>query len=422
MNRGTVLVTGANGYVGGRLVPRLLAEGWTVRAAFTDTSRSQRMPWVGDVQVVEMDATDEAQVRPAVRHVDAVVYLVHGMGRGADFADTDRRAARHMADAVDAEGVGRVVYVSGLVPRSGRADLSEHLRSRVEVERVLGASAARVVTLRAAVVLGSGSTSFEVIRQISERLPVQAVPTWMFSKVQPVAAVDLLEALVGALVADVPTRSYDVGGPDRLSYPRLLDSYARIAGLVRAQVPVPFAPADVAAALAGALTDVPASTVQALVGSLRHDMVCRENDVVRDLLPPGHRLLGLEESIRRSLAPRTAGAGSALDPMAAMPHDPDWAGGGRTGVFAGAARLVRLSRAVAGVVEVGRPGVHTPSARDRGAGDVSRPSHTDGAAAVDSAGSVDAVRDAGSLAGDRDVVDGARAGAVRARVGRAERA
>lgn len=319
-----VLVTGATGYVGGRLVPLLLARGHTVRTTTSDPER--RLPWwAGRVETVVMDVLDPDQVAAACQDVDAVYYLIHGMG-GDDFAETDRKAARNVAAAVRAHGVDRVVYLSGIVPDVPDNELSEHITSRREVEQILEGAAATVVVLRAAVLIGSGSTSFEIIRQVSERLPVHTVPQWMDSMVQPVAVVDALEALVGALDHAGPSRHFDVGGPDRLRYGALLDAYTTSAGLDRAQVSVPLLPTALVGTLVGSLTDVPRRTVEALVESLRHDMVAAD-DAFRELLPEGHTLVGLDEALRRSLAPATAGPEQA-DAMGPMPQDPVWAGGG----------------------------------------------------------------------------------------------
>ena len=223
-----ILVTGATGYVGGRLVPVLLERGHDVRTTTSDPDRQQ--PWWGDrVETVVMDALDADQVTAACEGIEAVYYLIHGMG-GDDFAATDRKAATHFADAVRAHGVERVVYLSGLVPDVDDSELSEHITSRREVERILSDSPATVVALRAAVLLGSGSTSFELIRQVSERMPVHTVPSWMDSLVQPIAVVDVLEAMVGALDYDGPSRHFDVGGPDELRYGALLEAYTSTPG------------------------------------------------------------------------------------------------------------------------------------------------------------------------------------------------
>lgn len=320
-----ILVTGATGYVGGRLVPRLLAQGHTVRTTTSNPDREQ--PWWGDqVETVVMDVLDPDQVASACAGMDAVYYLIHGMG-GDDFARTDREAATHLADAVRAHDVDRVVYLSGIVPDVADSELSEHIASRREVEQILRGSPATVVVLRAAVLLGSGSTSFEIIRQVSERLPVHTIPTWMDSLVQPVAVVDALEALVGALDYAGPSRHFDVGGPDRLHYSALLDAYTSYAGLQRPQVDVPLLPTALVGTLVGSLTDVPRPTVEALVSSLRHDMVAADDAFRHVLLPPGHRLVGLEEALRRALAaPSTTPADA--DPMGPLPQDPAWASGG----------------------------------------------------------------------------------------------
>ncbi len=320
-----ILVTGATGYVGGRLVPLLLERGHDVRTTTTSPDREQ--PWWGDqVETVVMDALDADQVAAACAGVDAVYYLIHGMG-GDNFAKTDRKAATNFARGVRAHGVGLIVYLSGVVPDVADDDLSEHITSRREVERILSDGPATVVVLRAAVLLGSGSTSFEIIRQVSERMPVHTIPTWMDSLVQPIALVDALEALVGALEYTGPSRHFDVGGPDRLRYSALLDAYTSHAGLERPQIDVPLLPSALVGTLAGSLTDVPRPTVEALVESLRHDMIAAIDDFREMLLPGGHSLVGLDEAFRRSLAPPATGPQDA-DPMGPLPQDPAWASGG----------------------------------------------------------------------------------------------
>lgn len=320
-----ILVTGATGYVGGRLVPLLLERGHAVRTTTTDPDRDQ--PWWGDrVETVVMDALAADQVAAACEGVDAVYYLIHGMG-GDDFERTDRQAARNFADGVRAHGVDRIIYLSGVVPDVEDDELSDHIRSRREVERILSDAPATVVVLRAAVILGSGSTSFEVIRQVSERMPLHTIPTWMDSLVQPIAVVDALEALVGALDYVGPSRHFDVGGPDRLRYGALIDDYTSQAGLTRPQVEVPLLPTSLVGTLVGSLTDVPRPTVEALVESLRHDMVAGDDDFRELLLPEGHRLVGLDEAFRRSLAANGTSPEDA-DPMGPLPQDPAWASGG----------------------------------------------------------------------------------------------
>ena len=320
-----ILVTGATGYVGGRLVPVLLERGHEVRTTTSSPDREQ--PWWGDrVETVVMDALDSGQVASACEGVDAVYYLIHGMG-GTDFVEADRRAATNLANGARAHGVERIVYLSGIVPDVADEELSEHITSRREVERILSEVPGTVVILRAAVLLGSGSTSFEIIRQVSERMPVHTMPTWMDSMVQPIAVVDVLEALAGALDYAGPSRHFDVGGPDRLRYGALIESYTSHAGLSRPQVDVPLLPTALVGTLVGSLTDVPRPTVEALVESLHHDMVIENNDFHEVLLPEGYWLMELDEAFRRALASSSTDPGDA-DPMGPLPQDPVWASGG----------------------------------------------------------------------------------------------
>src|SRR5690349_17336107 len=193
------LVTGAGGYVGSRLVPALLDAGHEVTATSTDPGKLDKFVWRDRVGTAALDVQDPATIEAAVEGHEAVYFLVHGL-EGRDFQERDRAGAHHLGEAARGAGVSRVVYLSGLVPDVPREDLSTHILSRLEVEEILGGYVT-TTTLRAAVLLGGGSTSFEIIRQLSERLPVQTVPTWMQSDVEPIAVVDAVAALVAALDA-----------------------------------------------------------------------------------------------------------------------------------------------------------------------------------------------------------------------------
>jgi uncharacterized protein YbjT (DUF2867 family) len=314
---------GAGGYVGSRLVPALLEQGHTVRATFTDPRSASRFWWGDRVDVVGLDVRDRESARTAAAGTEALVYLVHGLA-GADFPTVDRESAYNVAHAAVRARVTRLVYLGGLVPDVSDGDLSPHLRSRLEVEQVLTDSGVPTAALRAAMVVGSGSTSFEIMRHLSARMPVQVVPTWLRHRVEPVAVTDVVAALVGALTGDPATRSYDVGCGERLPYADLLRRYARAAGLRRPQLPA-LLPVGVVAQLAPVFTGVPAATVRTLVESLPHDMVCREKDWVRALLPPGSVPVTVDEALRRALRdgdtdPRTA------DILGPLPTDPVWAG------------------------------------------------------------------------------------------------
>ena len=321
----TVLVTGAGGYVGSRLVPRLLADGHRVRATFTDPRRAGRQWWAGDVESVGLDALDRGSVESAVDGVDVVVWLVHHLA-GSAFSFRDRRAATVMARAADRAGVRRIVYLGGIVPDVPLGELSEHLTSRVEVERLLASTGVPTTSLRAAIVIGSGSTSFDIVRSTARGLPLQPIPSWLRSQVQPVAVTDVLDVLAAAVRTRRATRSYDVAGPERMSYAELLERVTRADGLRRLQLPLPAlvsnALAPVAAPVTAGLSGVPVATVEALLDSLRHDMVAAEDDFTRDLLPARHRLVPVDEAIARALAEPADGIPPAeRDPLGPMPQD-----------------------------------------------------------------------------------------------------
>lgn len=322
-----VLVTGARGYVGSRLVPLLLDAGHDVRITATSDPDPEQLWWLERVDVARMDALEPDQVRRATEGVDAVYYLIHDLGDD-DFSRTDRLAAENMAAACIENDVQRVVYLSGLVPDAPDDEQSEHISSRLEVERILtSAAGVTTITLRAAVLIGAASTSYEIVRQISDRLPVQTMPTWMKDcRVQPIAVVDALQALVGALEVDTGSRYYDVGGTEILTYGELVATYGEVAGLTRLQVPVPLLPTALVGHLAGLLSDVPKQTVESLVESLHHDMVCGGKDFVADLLPEGHQLVRVHEALERAQDRDHQDVPPAeRDPMTLMPQDPDWA-------------------------------------------------------------------------------------------------
>lgn len=321
-----VLVTGATGYVGSRLVPELLARGHEVAATFHRDPKPA-YPWVEDVEWRKANVLDLRDVVTAVDGMDAVVYLVHGL-EDADFRATDREAAENMRDALDHAGVKRVVYLSGIIPDVHRGDLSEHLESRLEVEEILDSSQAAALALRAAIVIGSGSTSFEIVRQISENLPlVQTIPSWMRdTTVQPVAIADAVYYLAQAVEQPEVTGHLDIAGPDRLTYPELLALYADIAHLRRVQVPLPPLPSDLVGWVAGQLTDVDTGTVESLMASLRDDMVSQD-DVRSVLGDPERPLLGARDAIVRARQRYGVGPDGGVvgaDPAAPSAGDPSW--------------------------------------------------------------------------------------------------
>ncbi|KQT90672.1 hypothetical protein ASG49_12990 [Marmoricola sp. Leaf446] len=292
-----VLVTGATGYVGSRLVPRLLERGHDVHAAVRREGSADHYPWVDDVELTRFDITDPDLVREAVQGMDAVVYLIHSLD-SEDFLTKDREAAELVAGACEQAGVGRVVYLSGLVPDG---ELSEHLRSRLQVEEVFLGSSVPATVLRAAMVIGAGSTSFEILRRLTTRVPVAPIPTWMRSRLQPVTIEEVTLAVAGALDGEPRDRHYDVGGDDVVSYPELLRVMADVLGVRRPQATVPLVPKGLAGRIVAAVTRMDRPTVVSLVDSLSHDLVCGEDDAKRELLPDDYRSVPLREALRRSL-------------------------------------------------------------------------------------------------------------------------
>lgn len=333
------LVTGATGYVGGRLTPELLDAGYRVRCLARSPERLRDHPWYGRVEVARADVTDAAAVRGALEGVDVAYYLVHGLGGGHGFAENDRRAARTFAAAARDAGVRRIVYLGGLGPAAGgdRGELSEHLRSRAEVGRILLGSGVPTAVLRAAVVIGSGSVSFEMMRYLTERLPVMTAPSWVRTRIQPIAVRDVLRYLVGcaALPGDV-NRAFDIGGPDVLTYEGMMRRYAAVAGLPRRLiVPVPVLSPGLSSLWVGLVTPVPGRIARPLVESLRHEVVCHEHDIARYVADPPDGLVGFDDAVRLALrriknadvATRWSSASVPGAPSDPLPTDPGWGGG-----------------------------------------------------------------------------------------------
>lgn len=285
---GPILVTGATGYVGGRLWRRLEADGHAVRCLAR--RRDDLAPRVGArTEVVEGDVLAPETLGPALEDVEACYYLVHSMGSGLDFEAEDRAAARHFGAAARRAGVRRIIYLGGL---GHGPDLSPHLRSRQEVGDILRESGVPVLELRASIVIGSGSLSFEMIRALVERLPIMITPSWVAVESQPIAIDDLLAFLVAALSVPLEeSRVFEIGGADRVSYGDLMREYARQRGLRRAMIPVPFLTPRLSSLWLGLVTPLYARVGRKLIESIKHPTVVRDPaaDTVFPVKPRGMR-------------------------------------------------------------------------------------------------------------------------------------
>jgi uncharacterized protein YbjT (DUF2867 family) len=278
-----ILVTGATGYVGGRLVPRLLAAGHRVRCLVRDPARLQGRAWLDQVELATGDMFQPDSLVAAMRGVQTVYYLVHSLGGGSDFFERDLLAARNCANAAKSAGVGRIIYLGGL--GDPQADLSPHLRSRHETGAALREAGVPVTEFRAAVIVGSGSLSFEMIRYLTERLPVMICPKWVFTRIQPIAIRNVLDYLVAALECPASTgQTLEIGGRDILTYSGMMTGYARARGLKRRLLAVPVLTPRLSSYWVHLVTPIPATIAQPLIKGLGNEVIVRD-DTARRLFP-----------------------------------------------------------------------------------------------------------------------------------------
>jgi len=330
------LVTGASGYIGGRLVPELLGAGHAVRCMARDPGKLSGRPWSGEAQVAVADATDSSAVQRALEGMDVAYYLIHSLGTGASFEQRDRAAAQSFAAAARAAGVRRIVYLGGIIPGQD-GQLSPHLRSRAEVGDILLASGVPTAALQAAVIIGSGSASFEMLRYLTERLPVMVTPQWVNTRIQPIGVRDVLYYLArSATLPDGVSRRFDIGGPDVLTYAEMMRRYAAVAELRRRIiVQVPVLTPWLSSLWVGLVTPVPAGLAMPLVESLRNEVVCAEHDIAGYVPDPPGGLLPLDDAIALALrhtcegdvSTRWSSAATPGAPSDPLPTDPAWAGG-----------------------------------------------------------------------------------------------
>jgi len=333
-SRERVLVLGSTGYVGTRLVTSLLNYGYAVRASYRTPESLEYRPWVENplLDVARTDVLDLPSLKEACTDCSAAFYLVHSMYRGSKFAETDREAAQNMIEASEDANLKRIIYLGGLGDEESR--LSKHLRSRAEVRKILHSGSVPATTLRAAMILGAGSVSFEIMRHLVERLPAMVTPRWIHTKSQPISISNVLGYLIGVLEhPETANHVYDIGGPEVVSYLDLMKLYAQEARLTKRLVfPIPILTPKLSSYWISLITPVSSSIARPLVDGLKNEAIC-QNDIIRNIVP--QRLLSSREAIRLSLLQidqELSGTTKHIGPLHSQPEwrqagDPEWARG-----------------------------------------------------------------------------------------------
>ena len=329
------LVTGATGYIGGRLIRELLAHGYRVRVLARKPERLKDHPWIDRVEVVSGDAHDVEALDKALEGIDVAYYLLHALMSKDDFEQEEKDIAQKFGEAAKRASIQRIVYLGGIIAQDEL--LSPHLQSRADTGTILRSFGIPTIELRAGVVIGSGSASFEMLRYLTERLPIMTTPRWVETKIQPIAVRDVLRYLVGAAALD-PSISgdYDIGGPEVFSYRDMMMKYAEAAGLrKRIIIPVPVLTPKLSSGWVGLVTPVPITLARRLVESLKNEVVAR-NDSIRKLIPDSkHGLTPFKKAVELALTrikeanveTRWTNASVPGTPSDPLPTDPDWAGG-----------------------------------------------------------------------------------------------
>ncbi len=308
-----VLILGATGFVGKRLVTALSEQRIAVRALIRDRAKVNGL-WSGNanVELIEGDLLEPASLRDALHGVDIAYYLVHSMGgtslfSNLEYAEKDKRAARNFTTAAEASGLKRVIYLGAL--GEAAEDLSEHLHSRAQVAQILtSANGTSATILRAAIIIGAGGASFEMLRYLVERLPVMGCPRWIDTRIQPIAIRDVLAYLAGCLAhPETAGQTYDIGGPEVMTYREMMQAYARARGLLpRLIFRVPLLTPLLSAYWVDLVTPVPSGVAHPLIEGMKNEVVCRE-DRIRNIIPI--EPTPFAEAVRTAVSEETSGPG-----------------------------------------------------------------------------------------------------------------
>lgn len=330
----TCLVTGATGYIGGRLIRELLNAGYKVKVFARFPDRLRDLAWYSKVEIISGDALNANDVLNAMKDVDVAYYLLHALNKGNEFVDIETKMAQIFAESAKRNGVQRIIYLGGLIPSQ---KLSQHLESRKITGEILRNSGVPTIELRAGVVIGSGSASFEMLRYLTERLPVMVTPKWVKTKIQPIAVRDVLYYLVGSAgITENLNQAFDIGGPDILTYKEMMNRYAEVADLrKRIIIPVPLLTPRLSSLWVGFVTPVPGSIARPLVKSLINEVICHDSEIKKYLPDPQDGLTNFEKAVDLALmrvreaqvSTRWSSASIPGIPSEPLPSDPEWSGG-----------------------------------------------------------------------------------------------
>jgi uncharacterized protein YbjT (DUF2867 family) len=294
---GKILISGASGYIGGRLVPELLARGYHVRVMVRSHSPQYKERWP-EAEIYAADVLDKASLKKALEGIHTAYYLIHSMRLGKEkFVEADIQAAVNFREAAEENKIRRMIYLGGL--GDTKTFLSPHLRSRMQVAEELKKGKVPVTVLRAAIIIGSGSASYEIIKNLVKKLPIFFSPTWARTKCQPIAIRDVIKYLVGVLESwETTGKSYDIGGREVLSYQQMMKTLAQILGKKRLFIPLPCSSIRLYSYITSLFTPVPARITMCLMEGCNNEVVCQDNDI-KKILP--FQLLTYKEAVIRAM-------------------------------------------------------------------------------------------------------------------------
>ncbi len=329
-----ILVTGASGYVGGRLVRQLLNQNFAVRVMVRDKNKISGQSWINQVEIAQGNANDFESVKAALTGVHTAFYLLHSINLGSNFDEIEATMARNFAKAAEEAGVSQIIYLGGI---ANDKQISQHLESRANTGRQLASGKVPVIEMRAGIIIGSGSASFEMLRHLTHRLPVMTTPKWVSNRTQPIAIRDVLWYLSSAAALKTPVGGvFDIGGPAVLSYADMMQMFAKISGLRRRWIiKVPVLSPALSSLWIGLVTPVPTALARPLVHSLISEVVADPNKSISGLIPPPPEgLLQVNQAIELALSRTTqnqvesrwSDATQPTAPWQKAQSDPEWAG------------------------------------------------------------------------------------------------